>query len=169
MASSSYYSRSRQDHHSSHSQCWSVPYWIDGNIALNFMRGSPCRYTTPFCPYPRTKLAISESVGVCTVASKPEVYMIHKSPKCSGNDWFRLVQRPMDTIFTVLWFPLQGFRFLNSQWRTPTPTLQQYKWVWDNICVELYVPWIIVHFMSQSLSCVGSDTSNIPFRKGQTN
>ena len=63
-SSSSYSSRSRQDHHSSRSQCSSVPCQIDGSIALNFIWGSARQYSSPFSSYPRLKSAPSKSVGV---------------------------------------------------------------------------------------------------------
>lgn len=51
----------RQNHHSSCSQCWYFPCWIDWNIGWNFLWDSGC-CPFPFCPYPQAKSAISITV-----------------------------------------------------------------------------------------------------------
>ena len=90
--SASYSKQNRQDHHSSRSQRWSFPRYVDWNISWDFLRGSARQFSSPFCPYIWAKY--SELVRVRLVAWKSEVYMTHESDRCCGNDRFRPVLPP---------------------------------------------------------------------------
>ena len=109
VTSSSYCSGSRQYHPSSRSQCWSVPSQIDGNIAWNVMWG----YIDIL---PRFVLTLALNWYLPTVSGilhrRFKTRCLHDTIKVPDAAGFDQCCRQVDTIFTLLWFPLSDQCFL---------------------------------------------------------